>query len=112
MRIWRAPDESWVLQMAGHSRSYAVEPRGEYVFGIIADAPMRARRGREEYFVPPGQLLAWDPLATHIGSSVGGKSWYFRLIVLEVASCGCMPRSSARPPASNMTFSSPNGCIA
>lgn len=85
VRIWRVPDEPRVLLMAGRTRSYAVEPRGEYVFGVITGAPMLARRGRENHLVPPGQLLAWDPSATHTGSSASGRPWRARLIVVEVA---------------------------
>lgn len=84
VRIWRAPDESRVLLMAGWTRSYAVEPRGEYVFGVTAGAPMRARRGPERHLVPPGQLLAFDPSAAHAGSPAGGRAWFARLIVIEV----------------------------
>jgi AraC-like DNA-binding protein len=90
VRIWRAPDEPLALLMAGWTRSYAVEPRGEYVFGVIAAAPMRARRGRERHLVPPGQLLAFDPSAAHTGSSADGRAWFTRLIVVEVADLGVL----------------------
>jgi AraC-like DNA-binding protein len=84
VRIWRAPDDSRVLLMAGRTRSYAMEPRGEYVFGVTAGAPMRAQRGRERYLVSPGQLLAFDPSAAHAGSLADGRAWFARLIVVEV----------------------------
>ena len=84
VRIWRAPDESRILVMAGWTRSYAVEPRGEYIFGVTAGAPMRARRGGERHLVPPGQLLAFDPSAAHTGSPADGRAWFARLIVVEV----------------------------
>lgn len=82
-RIWRAPGEPRVLLMAGRTRSYAVEPRGEYVFGVITGAPMLARRGRESHLAPPGQLLAWDPSATHTGSPADSRAWHARLIIVE-----------------------------
>ena len=47
--------------MAGRTTRYAIEPRGEYVFGVVAGQPMRSRRGRERRLVRPGQLVAWDP---------------------------------------------------
>ena len=59
--MWRAADEARVLLMAGQTTQYAIEPRGEYIFGIVGGQPMRSRRGRERRLVQPGQLLAWDP---------------------------------------------------
>lgn len=46
--------------MAGRTTHYAMEPRGEYVFGIVGEQPMR--------LVPPGQLVAWDPSHAHAGA--------------------------------------------
>ena len=42
--MWR---EDGVLLMRGRTRGYAVEPRGEYVVGVIERGPMRARRDRD-----------------------------------------------------------------
>src|SRR3954468_6915593 len=39
----------------GGGSQYAIEPRGEYVFGTVAGQAMRARRGRETHLVRPGQ---------------------------------------------------------
>jgi AraC-like DNA-binding protein len=97
VRVWRPPDESRVLLMAGRTRSYAVEPRGEYVFGVIGGAPMRARHGRERHLVPPGQLLAFDPSATHAGSSVDGQAWHARLIVVEVGDLAVLAEDHEGP---------------
>lgn len=36
VRVWRAAEASAVLLMAGQTTHYAIEPRGEYVFGIVA----------------------------------------------------------------------------
>ena len=33
------------LLLAGATTRYALEPRGDYVFGIVCDRPMRAGRG-------------------------------------------------------------------
>jgi AraC-like DNA-binding protein len=84
VRVWRAAEEGRVLLMAGHTTGYVVEPRGEYVFGIVAGQPMRSRRGRERRLVMPGQLVAWDPSNTHSGAAVDGKPWSARLMVVEV----------------------------
>jgi hypothetical protein len=62
-----------------------IEPRGEYVFGVVGDRPMRARRGRQRRLVAPGGLVAWDPTGTHAGAAVDGRPWTARLIVVEVA---------------------------
>jgi hypothetical protein len=83
--------------MAGWTRNYAVEPRGEYVFGVTAAAPMRARRGRERHLVPPGQLLAFDPSAAHAGSSVDGRAWFTRLIVIEVGDLAMLAEDYESP---------------
>src|SRR5882757_7808061 len=85
VRIWRPAEETRVLLMAGRTASYAIEPRGEYVFGVVAGAAMRSRRGRERRLVGPGQLVAWDPSSAHAGSAVDGQPWSARLMVIEVA---------------------------
>jgi AraC-like DNA-binding protein len=84
VRMWRPPDEDRVVLMAGQTTQYAIEPRGEYVFGIVADQPMRSRRGRERRLVHPGQLVAWDPSGAHAGSAVNERPWTARLMVVEV----------------------------
>jgi AraC-like DNA-binding protein len=81
----RPGEDARVLLMRGRTDRYAIEPRGEYVFGIVAEQPMRSRRGRERRTVRPGQLVAWDPSAAHAGSAVGGRPWSSRLMVVEVA---------------------------
>jgi transcriptional regulator GlxA family with amidase domain len=55
VRIWRAPDESRVLLMAGWTRSYAVEPRGEYVLASAAGIGKfrLIRLFREQTGLPP-----------------------------------------------------------
>src|SRR5919107_4176986 len=84
VRLWRPADEPRVLLMAGRTTRYAIEPRGEYVFGLVAGQAMRARRGRETHLVRPGELVAWDPSARHAGWAVGGRAWTSRLMVVEV----------------------------
>jgi hypothetical protein len=85
VRMWRNPDEDRILLMAGHTTGYAVEPRGEYIFGIVAGEPMRSRRGRERRLVLPGQLVAWDPSQAHASEAVGGRPWTSHLMVVEIA---------------------------
>src|SRR5262245_1464793 len=82
--MWRRAGNDRVSLMAGTTRRYAVDPRGEYVFGIVAGNPMRARRGRRQHLVAPGDLVAWDPTAEHAGTAVDAP-WSARLIVVEVA---------------------------
>ena len=82
VRVWRAAEASAVLLMAGQTTHYAIEPRGEYVFGIVAGKPMRSRRGRERRLIGPGQLVAWDPSNSHAGAAVDGQPWTSRLIIV------------------------------
>jgi hypothetical protein len=49
--MWRARDAAHVLLMAGRTTQYAIEPRGEYIFGIVAAAPMMSRRGSERRLI-------------------------------------------------------------
>jgi AraC-like DNA-binding protein len=84
VRVWRGGDDR-VLLMAGQTHRYAIEPRGEYVFGTVAGEPMRARRGREVHAVHPGQLVAWDPSGAHSGTAPSGRPWTSRLMVVETA---------------------------
>src|SRR6478672_11371010 len=83
VRMWRPAGEDRVLLMAGRTTRYAIEPRGEYVFGVVAEQPMRSRRGRERRLVQPGQLVAWDPSNAHAGAAVDGRPWSSRLMVAE-----------------------------
>src|SRR3954465_15180171 len=83
VRMWRPAQEDRVLLMAGRPSQYAIEPRGEYVFGTVAGQAMRARRGRETHLVRPGQLVAWDASAAHAGTAVDGRPWQSRLMIVE-----------------------------
>lgn len=73
--------------MAGRTSSYAIEPRGEYVFGVVTNEAMRSRRGRERRLVAPGQLVAWDPSAAHSGTAAG-RAWASRLMIVEGTDLG------------------------
>jgi AraC-like DNA-binding protein len=83
VRVWRPADEARVLLMAGPSTGYAVDPRGEYVFGLVTGSPMRARRGRVRRLVEPGQLVTWDPSAAHSGTPANGRAWSSLVMVVE-----------------------------
>jgi AraC-like DNA-binding protein len=90
VRMWRPADEDRVLLMAGRTTRYAMEPRGEYVFGIVAGQPMHSRRGRQRRLVRPGQLVAWDPSSAHAGAAVDAQPWSSRLMVVEVAALAAL----------------------
>ena len=83
IRIWRPHHEDRALLIAGKTTRYAIEPRGEYVFGVVTREPMRARRGRETHLVRPGELVAWDPSSAHSGSALDGNAWSSRLMLVE-----------------------------
>jgi AraC-like DNA-binding protein len=79
VRMWR-PAEG-VLMLAGRTTGYAIEPRGEYVFGVVTGQSMRASRGRQRHVVRAGQLVAWDPSDAHSGES--DTPWSARLMIVE-----------------------------
>ena len=85
VRMWRPADEDRVLLMAGRTTRYAIEPRGEYVFGIVGGQPMRSRRGRERRLVRPASSSPGIPPSAHAGAAVDGRPWSSRLMVVEVA---------------------------
>jgi AraC-like DNA-binding protein len=82
--MWRPSGEDRVLAMAGRTTSYAIEPRGEYVFGVVSEQQLQSRRGHERRLVRPGQVVAWDPSGAHRGTAVDGHAWASRLIIVEV----------------------------
>jgi AraC-like DNA-binding protein len=107
VRIWRPADEERVLLMAGQTTRYAMEPRGEYVFGVITQQAMRARRGRERRLTVPGQLLAWDPSSAHTGSAIDGKPWSARLMVVEVADLATLAADHESSMPADIAFPEP-----
>ena len=80
VHVWRA---GAALCMRGTTSSYAVDPNGEYVVGMVLAGGMEVRRGGERHRFGPGDLCAWDPSAAHAGRPWGGERWQARLIVLE-----------------------------
>ncbi|MBV9803424.1 MAG: helix-turn-helix transcriptional regulator [Solirubrobacterales bacterium] len=107
VRMWRPVDQERILLMAGETTRYAIEPRGEYVFGIVANQPMRARRGREHHLVRPGDLVAWDPSAPHAGSAVDARAWTARLVLIEVADLHALAADPEADPLTSVEFPQP-----
>lgn len=107
VRIWRPVDDSRVLAMAGRTVGYAVDPRDEYVLGVIADQVMHARRGRERRLARPGQILAWDPSGAHSGSAVEGRPWFARLIVVGSADLAALVGDRPASLPSDISFPEP-----
>jgi AraC-like DNA-binding protein len=107
VRLWRAGDEDRVLLMAGHTTRYAVEPRGEYFFGIVTGAPMRSTRGRERRVIQPGQLVAWDPSAAHAGTAIEGRPWSARLMVIEIADLSAIAGDQEAELPADVVFPEP-----
>jgi AraC-like DNA-binding protein len=105
--MWRPAEERRVLLMAGQTTRYAIEPRGEYVFGIVAGRPMRARRGGETHLVRPGELVAWDPSGRHAGSAVDGRAWTSRLIIVEVGDLHALAGDPETDPLAEVAFPRP-----
>ncbi len=103
VRMWRAPEHQRVLLMAGRTARYAIEPRGEYVFGVVDEQPMRSSRG----LVRPGQLVAWDPSQAHAGEAVDGRPWASRLMVVEVADLAALADDPERDPLADVVFPEP-----
>jgi AraC-like DNA-binding protein len=107
VRMWRPADEDRVLLMAGRTARYAVEPRGEYVFGVVTGQPMRSRRGRERRVVLPGQLVAWDPSSPHAGAAFNGRPWTARLMVIEVAGLAALTGDDDGDVLADVAFPEP-----
>lgn len=105
--MWRAPVQDGVLLMHGRTTRYQVEPRGEYVFGLVGDEPMDVRRGGLRERVAPGQLVAWDPSAAHRGVAVDGRAWTSRLMVVEVADLMSLAQDPERGRLSDVAFPDP-----
>lgn len=104
VRIWRPEHASAVLLMAGQTTAYTVDPRDEYVFGIVSGRPMLARRGRTRHRVLPGQAVAWDPTDRHAGHALHGQPWTARLMVIDAAELSRLAgdHEDERPPSGVM----------
>jgi AraC-like DNA-binding protein len=105
--MWRPEGAPRLLLMEGRTSSYAIEPRGEYVFGIVEDRPMRSRRGGERRVVEPGQLVAWDPTHAHAGAARDDEPWRSRLMVVEVGDLHGLAADEERDPLVDVEFPDP-----
>jgi AraC-like DNA-binding protein len=92
--------------MHGITSSYALDPAGECVIGLIVRGAMVARRGRERHVFQPGDLCVWDPSARHEGSPHRGANWEARLIVLEFRALDDLMKDPDRASARH-TFRQP-----
>jgi AraC-like DNA-binding protein len=84
VRVWRADVGGGAICMHGTTASYAVDPLGEYVVGVVLAGGMRVRRGHEVHRFAPGDVCAWDPSARHEGRPWRSARWQARLVVLEL----------------------------
>jgi AraC-like DNA-binding protein len=84
VRVWRPADAWGPLCMHGITSSYAVDPMGEYVVGMVLAGGMEVRRGAERHRFAPGDVCAWDPSARHAGRPWRCERWEARLVVLEL----------------------------
>jgi AraC-like DNA-binding protein len=107
VRMWRPCEGARVLLKAGRTTHYAVEPRGEYVFGVVAGAPMCARRGRERRVVRPGDVVAWDPSQAHAGTAVDGRPWAARLMVVEAVDLAALTSDQDTEVPTGLAFPDP-----
>jgi AraC-like DNA-binding protein len=105
--MWRPSGLDGVLLMEGQTTTYGIEPRGDYVFGVVEQGAMRSRRGRERRLVEAGQLVAWDPSAPHSGTGVDGRPWSTRLMVVEVGSLLDLVADRDRDPLVEVEFPQP-----
>jgi AraC-like DNA-binding protein len=107
VRLWRPAGAERVLAMAGQTTRYAIEPRGEYVFGVVTGRPMRARRGSRTHLVRPGELVAWDPSARHAGVAVDGRPWTSALTIVEAADLCALAGDPEADPLADVEFPRP-----
>jgi len=77
------PSDDRLLMISGRTTEYAVEPRGEWILGLVESGAMRVARGSEHHTVTAGQLVVWDPGAAHRGWSADGSAWDARLLVIS-----------------------------
>jgi AraC-like DNA-binding protein len=105
--MWRADPADRVLLMAGRTDHYAIEPRGEYVFGVVIRNPMLAVRGLQRRLVQPGQLVAWDPSHRHAGTGLHGRPWTCRLVVVEAADLASIGGDTELDALTDVAFPEP-----
>jgi len=85
VRIWRPEGEGRVICLGGVTSSYAIDPVGECVFGVVLAGTMEARRGGKRHLFRPRDLCAWSPSGGHSGRPHRGRSWEARLVIVELS---------------------------
>lgn len=84
VRAWRPEGLPGVIAMDGVVSSHAVEPRGEYMVGVIIGRPMRLLRGGHTHVLGPGTLAVLDPTQAHRGRPADGEAWRCCLLIMEL----------------------------
>lgn len=107
VRVRRPAGSDRIILLSGRTTEYSIEPRGEYVFGVVGEQPMRSRRGRERRVAEPGQLVAWDPSTAHSGSAATGRPWTSRLMVVETADLADLAEDPEGDPLADVAFPQP-----
>jgi AraC-like DNA-binding protein len=92
--------------MSGTTAAYAVDPLGEYVFGLVTAGAMEVRRRRERFVFQPGDACAWDPSAPHSGRAYGCARWQARLLILETPAIERIAGEADRLPT-DLVFAEP-----
>lgn len=84
VRAWRHDGLPRVIAMDGVVSSYAVDPHGEYVIGVIDQRPACLVRGGRRHVVGPGGLAVLDPSMSHRGQPAADGPWRCRMLIMEV----------------------------
>jgi len=88
--------------MHGVTLSYAIDPIGECVFGLLLAGAMEARRGRTRTVFGPGDLCVWSPSGRHSGRAHRGRRWEARLIIVPLSAVEGLALDADR--AANVRF--------
>lgn len=107
VKMWRPLGQDGVLLLHGRTRSYRVDPRGEYIFGLVTDSVMDVRRGGFRERVGAGQVVLWDPTGIHEGASPDGRAWTSRLVVLELGALTKLVCDEEQGPLGHVEFPRP-----
>lgn len=84
LRVWRPAGAGDAVCIHGVTDSYALDPVGDCVFGVVLDGAMEARRGRSRHLFGPGDVCAWSPEGRHAGRAHRTPSWEARLVILDL----------------------------
>ena len=84
LRVWRPEGAEGAVFIHGRTASYALDPVGECVFGVVLEGGMEAQRGRRRHLFGPGELCAWGPDGRHSGRAHRGRAWEARLMIVDV----------------------------